>query len=63
MQLFQKLKPFSLFFFFFFDILEFMLNFERSEKKMTLIAYVFWNLETVKDVVGQVSNKSGFRKP
>ena len=62
MQLFQKLKPFSLFFFFF-DILEFILNFERSEKKITLIAYVFWNLQTVTDVVGQVSNKSGFRKP
>ena len=27
--------------------LEFRLNFEHLEKKMTLIAYVFWKLQTV----------------
>ena len=32
-------------------------------KKITVIAYVLWNLRTVKDVVRQMSKKSRFRKP
>ena len=29
---------------------------------MTVIAYVSWNLETVKDVVRQMYKKTGFRR-
>ena len=29
---------------------------------MTLIAYVFWNLQTVENVVRQMSKKSRFRR-
>ena len=39
--------------------LEFRLNFEHLEKKMTLIAYVFWKLHIAKDLVTQ---KSSFRR-
>ena len=33
------------------------------EKKMTAIVYEFPKLQTVKDVVGQMSIKSHFRRP
>ena len=48
MQLSQKQKPFSEFFFAF---SEFILNFEYFQKKMTLIADVYLNLQTSKNVV------------
>ena len=48
MHLFQKQKIFSEFFSVFFES---ALNFKHSEKKMTLIAYVFPKLPTTKDVL------------
>ena len=47
MQLSEKPKTFSQFFI---AVLEFTLNFEHFEKKMTLIAQVFLKLLTPKDV-------------
>ena len=44
----QKQNLFAQFFSAFF---EFALNFEHSQKKMTLIAYVFPKLPTTKDVL------------
>ena len=41
--------------------LDYILN--NLEKKMTFIAYVFWKLQTVKDVLRQMSKKSFFRRP
>ena len=48
MHLSQKPNTFSEFFFAFF---EFVLNFEHFQKKMTLIAYVFPKLPTMKDIL------------
>ena len=48
MQLSEKPKTFSEFFI---EVLEFTLNFEHFEKKMTLIAQVFLKLMTPKDVL------------
>ena len=48
MHLSQKQKNFSRFFCTF---LESTLNFQHFQKKMTLIAYVFPKLRTLKDVV------------
>ena len=48
MQLFQKRKTFSEFFFAF---SKFRFNFDHFPKKMTLIADVFLNLQTPKNVV------------
>ena len=48
MHLSQKPKVFSELFLAFF---EFLLNFEHIQKKMTLIAYVFPKLPTMKDVL------------
>ena len=47
MHLSQKQNVFSEFFFVFFES---ALNFECSQKKMTLIAYVFPKLPTAKDL-------------
>ena len=51
MQLSHKRKSFSDFFFIFFTFSKFTFNFEHFEKKMTLIADVFLNLWTPKNVV------------
>ena len=48
MQLSQKRKLFSLFFF---VTLKFRFNLNIFRKKMTLIGDIFWNLRTWKDVV------------
>ena len=48
MHLSQKQNNISQFFFAFFES---ALNFEHFKKKMTLIAYVFSNLPTTKDVL------------
>ena len=48
MHLSQKQKIFSEFFSAF---SEYALNFEHFQRKMTLIAYVFTNLATTKDVL------------
>ena len=48
MHLFQKQNVFSQFFAAFF---EFALNFKQFQKKMTLRAYVFPKLPTMKDVL------------
>ena len=39
------------------------LNFEHIQKKMTLIASVFWKLPTSKDEVGYMSKSSRLRGP
>ena len=36
---------------------------KHVEKRMTLIAYVFWKLQTVKYVVKKMSKKPSFRTP
>ena len=48
MQLSQKQKKFAQFFS---AVLKFKLNFEHSQKRMTLIAYLFPKLRTPKNVV------------
>ena len=58
MDLSQKQKGFCQFFCAFFQSKS---NFEHFEKKMTLIAYVFPKLRTLKDVVRKISAKSCFR--
>ena len=60
MDLSQKQKIFSQFFSAFFKS---PLNFEHFQKKMTLIAYVFPNLTTTKNVLRQMSKSSRFREP
>ena len=44
-------------FFFFFAFPKFQLNILHCEKKLTLIAYVFPKLHTVKDVVRKTSKQ------
>ena len=58
MKLFEKQKFFLLFFS---SLLEFRLRLEHFEKKMTLRAYVFQQLQTVEDIVTQMSKKSRFK--
>ena len=53
MELSKKQKSFSEFF---------SASSEQFEKKMTLIAYVFGNLQTAKDVFTQMSKRSFFRR-
>ena len=60
MQLSRKQKNFSQSFF---QFLRCRLHFEHFQKKMTPIVYVFRKLQTRKDVVRQMSEKSCFRKP
>ena len=60
MQLYKKRKILSSFFLHFLN-LDSILNF--FEKKMTLIADVFWNLQTRNDVIREMSKKSPFRGP
>ena len=48
---------------FFSAFLESALNFEHSQKKMTLIAYVFPKLPTMKDMLRQKSKRSSLRGP
>ena len=60
MHLTQKQKTFSEFFTAFFES---PLNFERFQKKMTLIAYVFLKLATTEDVLRYRPKRSSFRGP
>ena len=60
MHLSQKEKSFSRFFSAFFES---ALNFQHLQKKMTLIAYVFPQLPTTKNVLRQMSKSSRFREP
>ena len=55
----QKEKIFSQFFSAFFES---ALNFEHFQQKMTIIAYVFPNLPTTKNVLRQMSKSSRFRE-
>ena len=59
MHLSQKQKVLSLFFAAF---LEFALNFEHFQKKVTLIAYVFPKLPTTKHVLRLISKRSRLRE-
>ena len=59
MHLCQKEKIFSEFFSAFFES---ALNSEHFQKKMTLIAYVFPQLPTTKNVLRQMSKSSRFRE-
>ena len=56
----QKQNVFSKFFSAFFEL---ALNLEHFQKKMTLIAYVFPNLPTTKDVVRYMPKRSRLRGP
>ena len=60
MHLSKKQKIFSRSFSAFFES---ALNFEHFRKKMRLIAYVFPNLPTTKDVLIRMSKSSRFREP
>ena len=60
MRLSQKQKIFSRFFPAFFES---ALNFEHFKKKMTLIANVFPQLPTTKNVLRPISKSSRFREP
>ena len=60
MKLSQKRKIFSKFFLAF---CKFGFNFEHFQKRVKLIADVFLNLQTLKDVVRYLSKKSRFRGP
>ena len=59
MQITQKQKPFSELVSPYFKSI---LNFERFQKKMTLIADVFPKLRTLKYVVKEMSKNSCFRR-
>ena len=60
MHLSQKRKIFCEFFFTF---SKFRVNFEHFQKKRTVIADVFWKLQTQKNVVTYMSKKSRLRGP
>ena len=60
MHLSQKQKIFSQFFSAF---LKSALNSEHFQKKMTLIAYVFPKLPTMKNLLRQMSKSFRFREP
>ena len=60
MQLSKKLRTFCLFFR---SSLKSASNFQDFEKKMTLIAYIFSKLQTVKDMVRRMFRNSRFRAP
>ena len=57
------LKKEKIFSEFFSEFFESALNFEHFQKKMTLIAYVFPKLPTMKNVLRQMSKSSRFREP
>ena len=59
MHLSQKQNTFSRFFFAFF---KYALNSEHFQKKMALIAYVFPELPTTKNVLRQMSKSFRFRE-
>ena len=59
MQLSKKQKTYSDIFLHF---SEFRLNIKHYEKNMGFITYIFWKLQTAKDVVTQMSKKSRFRR-
>ena len=59
MHLSQKQKIFSQFFSAFFES---ALNYEHFQEKMTVIAYLFPNLPTTKNVLRQMSKSSRFRE-
>ena len=48
---------------FFFTFSKFRVNFEHFQKKRTVIADVFWKLQTQKNVVTYMSKKSRLRGP
>ena len=60
MHLSQKQKIFSKFFSAFFES---SLNFKHFQQKMTVIAYVFAQLPTTKNVLRQMSKSSRVREP
>ena len=60
MYLSQKQKHFSQFLCAFFKSTS---NFQHFQKKITLIAYVFPKLRTLKNVLRQLSKKSRLREP
>ena len=60
MHLSEKGKIFSEFFF---PFSKFRFNFERFQKSMALIADLFLNLRSPKNVVRYMSKKSPFRRP
>ena len=59
MHLSKKQKIFSQFFSAFFES---ALNYEHFQEKMTVIAYLFPNLPTTKNVLRQMSKSSRFRE-
>ena len=61
MQLSKEQKTFSELFLLLFLNLDSILN--MFLKNVTLIDYIFWKLQTVNNVVRQMSNKSSFRRP
>ena len=60
MQLCQKQKTFS---HLFSSFLKSGFNFEHFQTNMNLMVYVFQKLQTVNDVVRQLSERSGFGRP
>ena len=52
----------NIFYQFFSGILGYALNFQHFQKKMTIIAYVFPNLPTTKDVLRKMSKRSRSRR-
>ena len=61
MQLSKEQKTFSELFLLLFLNLDSILN--MFLKNVTLIDYIFWKLQTVNNVVRQMSNKSSLRRP
>ena len=61
MQLSKEQKTFSELFLLLFLNLDSILNIFL--KNVTLIDYIFWKLQTVNNVVRQMSNKSSLRRP
>ena len=61
MQLSKEQKTFSELFLLLFLNLDSILN--MFLKNVTLIDYIFWELQTVNNVVRQMSNKSSLRRP
>ena len=61
MQLSKEQKTFSELFMLLFLNLDSILNIFL--KNVTLIDYIFWKLQTVNNVVRQMSNKSSLRRP
>ena len=61
MQLSKEQKTFSELFLLLFLNLDSILN--MFLKNVTLIDHIFWKLQTVNNVVRQMSNKSSLRRP